>query len=155
MLARSREDAPRAKWAPKWNGPYRLLDYKEGSQSTVRLYDTVSHKVTEAHINDVALWDPLFTSSVEGMSKIAEADNWEYPIDSILGIALDPESDEDEPVALPLDKARQFSNKHKYLFSVKWQGYAEPSWEPYANVERTSIFALFSRAHPALKLTKL
>jgi len=155
VLARSREDAPKAKWAPKWSGPYRLLDYKEGSQSTVRLYDTVSHKVTEAHINDVALWDPLFTNSVEGMSKIAEADNWEYPIDSILGIALDPESDEDEPVALPLDKARQFSNKHKYLFSVKWQGYAEPSWEPYANVERTSIFALFSSAHPALKLTKL
>ena len=155
VLAHTREDAPRAKWSPKWNGPYRLLDYKAGSQSTVRLFDTVSMKVIEAHINDVALWDPLFINSQEGMKKVAEADNWEYPIDGILGIALEPDNEDDEPVALPLDKPRQLTNKHKYLFSVKWQGYPEPSWEPFTTVEKTSIFALFSSAHPALKLTKL
>ena len=155
VLARTREDAPRAKWAPKWSGPFRLLDYKAGSKSTVRMYDTVNHQVKEAHINDVALWDPLFTSSHEGMTRVAEADNWEYPVDSILGIALDPDNDEEDPVALPLDKSRQFPNKHKYLFSVKWQGYAEPSWEPFNTVEKTSIFALFASAHPVLKLTKI
>jgi len=155
VLARVQNDAPRAKWAPKWAGPFRLLDFKQGSQSTVRLYDTVEHKVIESHINDLALWNPLFEESVEGLQKIAETDNWHYPIDGILGIALEPENEEDEPIALPLNRAREFVNKHKYLFSVKWHGYAEPSWEPYSSVEHTSSLALFSSAHPILKLTKL
>ena len=155
VLARIQNDAPKAKWAPKWAGPFRLLDFKEGSQSTVRLYDTVEHKVVESHINDLALWNPLFEESVEGLQKIAETDNWHYPIDGIVGIALEPENESDEPIALPLDRARQFVNKHKYLFSVKWHGYPEPSWEPYSSVEHTSSLTLFSSAHPILKLTKL
>jgi hypothetical protein len=71
-----------------------------------------------------------------------------------MGIALEPESEEEEPVALPLDAARVVKNKHKYLFSVKWQGYAEPSWEPFSTVVHTSVFELFANAHPNLKLRK-
>jgi hypothetical protein len=154
VLARVKDDAPLAKWKPRWAGPFRLLDFKDGSQSVVRLYDTVRHTVIESHVNDVALWDARFVNSSEGITKVAEADNWSYPIDSILGIALETESDDDVPVALPLDRARTLSNKHKYVFSVKWQGYAEPSWEPYTTVKDTSVFELFSNAHPVLKLTK-
>jgi hypothetical protein len=128
------------------------LDFKDVSESVLRLYDTVRHTVVEAHINDVAIWDGLFVNSVEGMTKIAETDGWEYPIDAICGIALDPEEDGEEPVSLPLDTARQIKNKHKYLFSVKWHGYPEPSWEPYRAVKGTSTFALFASAHPVLKL---
>jgi hypothetical protein len=152
VLARVKTDAPLEKWKPRWAGPYRLLDYKEGSLSVVRLYDTVEKKVLEAHINDVALWDASFVNSVEGLTRIAEADNWSYPMDGILGIALEPESDDDEPIALALDQPRAVQNKHKYLFSVKWQGYAEPSWEPYSTVKHTSVFDLFASAHPNLKL---
>ena len=152
VLARVRADAPLEKWQPRWAGPYRLLDFKDSSESVLRLYDTVKHTVIEAHINDVAIWDGLFVNSAEGMTKVAEADGWEYPIDAICGIALDPEEDGEEPVSLPLDTARQIKNKHKYLFSVKWHGYPEPSWEPYRAVKGTSTFALFASAHPALKL---
>ena len=153
VLARNQNDAPRAKWAPKWTGPFRLLDFKTGSQSVLRLYDTVNEKVVESHINNVELWDHKFVNSAEGLTKIAETDNWKYPIDGILGIALAPE-DDSEPQALPLDRARQFPNKHKYLFSVKWAGYENPSWEPYSSVEHTSSLLLFARAYPVLKLVK-
>jgi hypothetical protein len=154
VLSKVHSDAPRAKWQPKWAGPYRLLDFKTNSQSVVRLYDTVSEKVVESHINDVALWDSRFVNSEEGLTSVAEADGWQYPIDGVVGIALAPESDDDEPQALPLDQARQFSNKHKYVFAVKWHGYAEPSWEPFSAVEHTSSLVLFAQAHPALKLVK-
>jgi len=152
VLARVPTDAPLEKWQPRWAGPYRLLDFKVGSDSVLRLYDTVKHVVVEAHINDIALWDGLFVNSQEGLTKVAEADGWEYPIDAICGIALDPEDDEEEPVSLPLNVARQIKNKHKYLFSVKWHGYPEPSWEPYTSVKDTSTFALFASANPVLKL---
>jgi hypothetical protein len=155
VLARVQNDAPRAKWAPKWSGPFRLLDFKQGSKSTVQLYDTVEHKVIECHINDLELWNPKFEDSSEGIQKIAETDNWHYPIDGILGIALEPDDEDAEPVALPLDRPRALNNKHKYLFSIKWHGYPEPSWEPYSAVEHTSSLALFSSAHPVLKLTKM
>ena len=155
VLARIQNDAPREKWAPKWCGPFRLLDFKSGSQFTVRLYDTVEHKEIECHINDLELWNPMFVDSAEGLTQIAETDNWHYPIDGIVGIALDPDDDNAEPVALPLNRPRELVNKHKYLFSVKWHGYPEPSWEPYSTVEHTSSLTLFSSAHPVLKLTKL
>jgi hypothetical protein len=110
--------------------------------------------VIESHVNDVALWDARFVNSTEGITAVAETDNWSYPIDGIMGIALEPESEDQVPVALPLTRARTLSNKYKYLFSVKWQGYAEPSWEPYSTVKDTSVFELFANAHPVLKLNK-
>jgi hypothetical protein len=152
VLARVKDDAPLAKWKPRWAGPFRLLDIKEGSSSVVRLFDTIRHTVIEAHINDVALWDARFVNSTEGIKKVAEADNWSYPIDGIMGIALEPESEDEVPTALPLNRAREFANKYKYLFSVKWQGYAEPSWEPYKTIKDTSVFELFASANPVLKL---
>jgi hypothetical protein len=154
VLSRVHDDAPKAKWKPKWAGPFRLLDFKTNSQSVVRLFDTVSHKVVESHINDVALWDSRFVNSVEGLTKIAEADNWQYPIDGIVGIALEPEGDDEEPQALPLNQPRTVVNKHKYMFSVKWHGYAEPSWEHYSTVGHTSSFELFAQTYPILKLVK-
>jgi hypothetical protein len=152
VLVRLPTDAPNAKWHPRWTGPFRLLDWKTNSQSVVRVYDTVKQTTIEAHINDVALWNTQFVDSVEGLKAIAETDGWQYPIDGIVGIALNPEDDDVLPIALPLDQRRTVSNKHKYLFAVKWCGYAEPSWEPWTSVQHTSSLELFAQAHPALKL---
>ena len=115
---------------------------------------TINHKTIESHINDTELWDGLFVRDEEGMTRVAETDGWHYPMDGILGMALRPDDDDEVPVALPLDRPRTVPNKHKYLFSVKWQGYPEPSWEPFTTVKDTSSFELFSNAHPVLKLTR-
>lgn len=150
-LARVIADAPHEKLKPRWAGPFRLLDFKSASQSTVRLWDTVGKRILEAHINDVELWNPRFELSVEGLTKIAETDGWSYPIAAILAIALKPADDDDEPVALPPDHKRAKA-KHAYLVSVQWQGYAEPSWVPLLSVEDTSIFQLWHPQRPLLRL---
>jgi hypothetical protein len=154
VLARVRDDAPVEKWQPRWAGPFRFLKFKENSNCVLCLYDTVNHKTIESHINDTELWDGLFVRDEEGMTRVAETDGWHYPMDGILGMALRPDDDDEVPVALPLDRPRTVPNKHKYLFSVKWQGYPEPSWEPFTTVKDTSSFELFSNAHPVLKLTR-
>jgi hypothetical protein len=150
-LARVLADAPHEKLKPRWAGPFRLLDFKSASQSTVRLWDTVGKRVIEAHINDVELWNPLFEQSVEGLTKIAETDGWSYPISAILAIALKPADDDDDPIALPPTHKRS-KPKHAYLVSVQWQGYAEPSWVPLLSVEDTSIFQLWHPQRPLLNL---
>ena len=151
VLARVLADAPHDKLKPRWAGPFRLLDFKSSSQSTVRLWDTITHRVLEAHINDVELWDNRFEHSVEGLTKIAETDQWSYPISAILAIALKPADDDDEPVALPSSHKRT-KGKHAYLVSVQWQGYAEPSWVPLPSVLDTSIFQLWHQQRPLLRL---
>jgi hypothetical protein len=155
VLARIADDAPHSKLKPKWRGPYKLLDFKSETHSIVRMWDTVSKKVIEAHLNDVELWNPLFEHSVEGLTKVAEYDNWSYPIESILGIALDPKDEDVEPVPLALNLPRTSSKKHDYLFSVKWKNYNEPSWVPYSEVKNSSTFSFFAAANPELKLSKL
>jgi hypothetical protein len=151
VLARVLADAPHEKLKPRWAGPFRILDFKSASQSIVRLWDTVSHRVLEAHINDIELWDPLFENSVEGISKIAETDGWSYPIAAILAIALKPADDDNEPVPLASTHKRT-KNKNAYLVSVQWQGYAEPSWVPLLSVLDTSIFQLWHPQRPLLRL---
>jgi hypothetical protein len=151
VLARIPSDAPRQKWKPRWAGPFRLLDFKSQSQSIVRMFDVVSKKVHEAHINDVELWNHHFIDSVEGLTQIAEFDNWSYPMSAILAIALKPDNDDDEPIALPADHRRS-ANKNRYLVSVQWQGYAEPSWVPLANVIDTSLFHIWKSQRPLLRL---
>jgi hypothetical protein len=151
VLARILADAPHDKLKPRWAGPFRLLDFKSASQSTVRLWDTVSHRVLDAHINDVELWDPRFENSLEGLTKIAETDGWSYPIAAILAIAIKPADDDDEPIPLPPSHKRS-KNKNAYLVSVQWQGYAEPSWVPLLSVLETSIFQLWHPQRPLLRL---
>ena len=151
VLARILADAPHDKLKPRWAGPFRLLDFKSASQSTVRLWDTISHRVLEAHINDVELWNNRFETSAEGLTKIAETDQWSYPISAILAIALKPADDDEEPVALPSTHKR-VKGKHAYLVSVQWQGYAEPSWVPLPSVLDTSIFQLWHQQRPLLRL---
>jgi hypothetical protein len=155
VLARYADDAPRSKLKPKWRGPFRLLDFKSETQSIVRLWDTVAAKVIECHLNDVELWNPLFEQSAEGLTKVAEYDNWSYPIESILGIALKPDDEDVEPTPLPLDVPRTSAKKQDYLFSVKWKNYNEPSWVSYSEVKNSSTFAFFAAANPVLKLAKL
>lgn len=154
VLVRAMDDAPRSKLKPKWRGPFKLLDWKSETHSIARLLDTVSKKIFEAHVNDIELWNPAFESSVEGLTRVAEYDNWSYPIEAIVGIALDPKDEDVEPKPLPLDSTRTSSNKHHYLFCVKWRNYNEPSWIPYKDVKHTSSYDLFAAMHPDLKLMK-
>jgi hypothetical protein len=151
VLARVRDDAPLDKWKPRWAGPFRLLDFKSQTQSIVRLWDTVNNKVLEAHLNDVELWDHRFTESVEGLTKVAEYDGWQYPMDGITAMALTPVDPDGEYVMLDTSVART-KNKNAYSFYVKWRNYEEQSWVKYSGLKDTSTFQVWAAAHPILKL---
>jgi hypothetical protein len=152
VLARIRDDAPVEKWKPRWAGPFRLLDFKSQTQSIVRLWDTVENKVIEVHLNDVELWNHKFIDSVEGLTKVAEFDGWQYPMDGIVGMALTPTDEDEEPIPLNLSLPRTKSNKYSYSFCIKWRNYEETSWVKYNAVKDTSTFQLWAASHPVLKL---
>ncbi len=114
VLARVRDNAPLDKWKPRWAGPFRLLDFKSQTQSIVRLWDTVHNKVIEAHLNDVELWNHRFTESVEGLTKVAEYDGWQYPMDGITAMALTP-ADPDEEYVTHLTHEGKYTRGYKRL----------------------------------------
>jgi hypothetical protein len=149
VVAKIQADAPHNKLKPRWSGPFILMGFKTDSQSMVKLWDTVDRKLREAPINSVAEWRCDFESSVEGLTRFRETDyaDLAYPIEAILGVAIDPKDDTIAPTALPFDYVRD-KPKDNYVFSIKWRGYHEPTWRPYKFVKRTSLFPLFITSRP-------
>ena len=125
------------------------MGFKASSQSMVMLWDTVERKLREAPINSIAEWNCRFESSVEGLTRFRETDyaDLAYPLEAILGVAIDPKDDTVAPVPLPFNYVRD-QPKDNYIFSIKWRGYHEPSWRPYRVVKRTSLFPLFIASRP-------
>jgi hypothetical protein len=149
VVAKIQADAPHNKLKPRWSGPFILMGFKASSQSMVMLWDTVERKLREAPINSIAEWNCKFESSVEGLTRFRETDyaDLAYPLEAILGVAIDPKDDTVAPVPLPFNYVRD-QPKDNYIFSIKWRGYHEPSWRPYRVVKRTSLFPLFIASRP-------
>jgi hypothetical protein len=153
VVAKVQADAPHNKLKPKWSGPFILMGFKADSTSMVKLWDTVDRKVREAPINSIAEWNCDFEQSTEGLSRIRETDyaDLAYPMEAILGVALDPKDPDVDPIALPANHVRT-KPKDQYLFSIKWRGYHEPTWRPFRVVKRTSLFPLFVASRPDLNM---
>lgn len=119
----------------------------------LKLWDTVSKKVREAPLNSVEIWNCKFDDSPESMARVRATDyaDLSYPMESILGVALDTKNPDVEPVPLPANHVRN-RPKSDYVFSVKWRGYHEPSWRPYRVMKATSLFPLFAASRPDLNL---
>ncbi len=153
VVAKVLADSPHNKLKPRWSGPFMLMGFKQDSKSMVKLWDTVDRKVREAPINNIAEWKCDLDNSVEGLTHIRQTDysDLAYPMEAILGVALDPKDETAEPVPLDANYVRT-KPKENYVFSVKWRGYHEPTWRPYRVVKRTSLFPLFVASRPNLNL---
>jgi hypothetical protein len=153
VVAKVPQDAPHNKLKPRWSGPYVLMGFKDNSNSMIKLWDTVSKKVREAPLNSVAIWNSSFDDSPESMRHVRETDyaDLAYPMEAILGVALDTKSPDIAPTPLPANHVRS-KPKSDYVFSVKWRGYHEPTWRPYRVVKSTSLFPLFAASRPDLNL---
>jgi hypothetical protein len=151
VVAKVLADAPHNKLKPRWSGPFKLMGFKQDSKSMVKLWDTVDHKVREAPINNIAEWKCDLDESIEGITHIRQTDysDLAYPMEAILGVALDTKDENVEPVPLDANHVRT-KPKEAYVFSVKWRGYHEPTWRPYRVVKRTSLFPLFAASRPNL-----
>jgi hypothetical protein len=155
VVATVPKDAPHNKLKPRWSGPFELMGFKKDSDSMIRLWDTVSKKVREAPLNSVAIWDCSFDASSEGLilTRVRETDyaDLSYPMEAILGIALDTKDPDIAPVLLHADYVRT-RPKSDCIFSVKWRGYHEPTWRPFRVVKSTSLLPLFAGSRPNLHL---
>jgi len=153
IVAKIPDDAPHNKLKPKWSGPYVLMGFKKDSLSMLRMWDTVSKKVREAPLNSVAIWNCDFGDSREDMERVRQTDyaDLSYPMEAILGIALDTKDPDVAPIPLPADYVRT-KPKSSYVFSIKWRGYHEPTWRPFRVVKSTSLFPLFAASRPDLNL---
>ena len=153
IVAKIPADAPHNKLKPRWSGPYVLMGFKKDSLSMLRLWDTVSKKVREAPLNSVAVWNSDFDDSPESMSRVRQTDyaDLSYPMEAILGVALDTKDPDVPPIPLPANYVRD-KPKASYVFSIKWRGYHEPTWRPYRVVKSTSLFPLFAASRPDLNL---
>ena len=153
VVAKVQADAPHNKLKPQWSGPFVLAGFKNDSKSMVRLYDTVDKKFREAPINGIALWKSDSEQSADDISKFRETDyaDLSYPMEAILGVAIDPKDDNITPVPLSADYVRVLP-KDRYLFSIQWRGYHEPTWRPFRVVKKTSLFPLFVASRPNLNM---
>ena len=149
VVAKVPADAPHNKLKPRWSGPYVLMGVKEDSTSMLRLWDTVSKKVREAPVNSVEIWDCSFASSQEELSRVRQTNyaDLSYPMEAILGVAIDTKDPDVAPVPLPANHVLS-RPKSDYVFSIQWRGYHEPTWRPYRVVKATSLFPLFAASRP-------
>jgi hypothetical protein len=125
------------------------MGFKKDTTSMIKLWDTVAKKVREAPLNSVAVWNCAFDESPEGLTRIRETDyaDLAYPMEAILGVALDTKDPAIEPTPLPANHVRT-KPKSDYVFSVKWRGYHEPTWRPFRVIKSTSLFPLFAASRP-------
>ncbi len=120
VVAKIPEDAPHNKLKPRWSGPYVLMGFKKDSASMIKLWDTVSRKVREAPLNSVEIWNCSFDESVEGLTRIRETDyaDLSYPMEAILGVALDTKNPDVDPV--PLSCSEQTKIGLCVLYQMAW-----------------------------------
>jgi hypothetical protein len=99
------------------------------------------------------LFDLSQMASIEGLKEVAERDNWEYPVESIVGHALilNGGFGQGDILQLPLSHKR-VGKKTSYQFLVKWVGYEEPTWQPYRDVGKLPGFAAYVARFPGLNM---
>ena len=105
------------------------------------MLDTVKNKYRRFLKRQVEQFNVGNVADVEGLTRVAETDNFEFPVDAIIGHALVGANGVGaEAVQLPLEFRRLSRSKKSFQFLVKWTNYEEPSWIAYstANHEGSS-----------------
>ena len=140
VLAKPQPGFPMHKLAPRWLGPFRVHAFSSSSEKVLVL-DVVSNKIRSFLKRQLQPFDISRISDVAGLTKVAEADNFEFPVDSIVGHALITDQGVGAaPDQLPASFKRGVRRKSDFQFLVKWTGYEEPSWLKYKDASRLVQF---------------
>jgi hypothetical protein len=153
VIVKPQPQYPLHKLAPRWPGPFRIHRTSADSDK-VFLLDTVNNKLFSALKRQLELFDISRVSDVAGLKKVAEADQFEFPIESIIGHAL--MSNEDElginPIQLQQSFVRGVRPKKSFQFLIKWTGYEEPTWVAYKDAKKYVQFPGYVSVFPNLNL---
>ncbi len=107
----------------------------------ITVFDTLKAKRRNFLRRQLELFDVSQLADVEGLTKIAEADAFEFPVESIMGHALINEGGVGcDPQQLPPEFRRGSRKKSSFQFLDKWSGYEEPTWIAYRAASRLVQF---------------
>jgi hypothetical protein len=140
VLAKPQPDFPLHKLAPRWLGPFRVLSLDKKSDM-VSVFDSVSLRTRNFLRRQLEVFDMSRVTDVSGLTKVAEKDSFEFPVEAIMGHALIQDQGVGvDAVQLPRDFKRGVRSKNSFQFLVKWAGYVEPTWVAYKNVRNLVQF---------------
>lgn len=92
-------------------------------------------------------------SDVTGLTRVAETDNFEFPVEAILGHAILSGDDVGvNPIQLQHDFIRGVRPKKSFQFLIKWTGYDEPTWVKYIDAKRLVQFPGYAAMFPGLNM---
>jgi hypothetical protein len=89
VLAKPQPGFPMHKLAPRWLGPFRVHAFDRNSEK-VQVLDVVSGKIRSFLKRQLELFDITRVSDVAGLTRVAELDRFEFPVEAIQGHALIP-----------------------------------------------------------------
>ena len=152
VLVRPQPSFPLHKLAPRNFGPFRVHQCTSDSEVVV-LFDGVKNKLRKFLKRSLELFDTSLLSSVEGINRVAEKDNFEFPVESIIGHSLVPEggigADAEQ---LPSDFSRGSLGKTRFQFLVRWTGYDQPTYIGYRAASRLPQFPGYIVNFPGLAM---
>jgi len=152
VLCKPQDQYPLHKLAPRWLGPFQIESCSAGSEIVV-VFDTLKAKRRQFMRRDLELFDVSLLSDVEGLTKVAESDEFEFPVESIMGVSLINEGGVgSNPVQLPQSFVRGRRKKSSFQFLVKWVGYEEPTWIEYKIASRLVQFPGYVTFFPELNM---
>jgi hypothetical protein len=130
----------------KWIGPFLVMRRRDNDPShpVLDLMNLTDMRVKEAAAGDCRIFNTSWFEEeniLPELTKIAAADLDEYVVEKILDHR--PAGD---------NRTQPLS---KYFFLVKWEGFEEPTWEPYSGVSKLEPLDEYGTQHPHLKIPKL
>jgi hypothetical protein len=129
---------PCSKLQYRWTGPWRVLERgQDESNPRVRCIHLASKIVEEFSIHDLKVCILDLLDGEDAMSAVAQRDNWDYTLDSIL---------EHRPTGPRKGRAKsrfEFLVLYKYLERSEEPGQENPSWQPYSAVTHTEALQLY------------
>lgn len=152
VLVKPQPDYPLHKLAPRWLGPYRIHSVAEESEKVV-VEDTVAGKLQKVLKRQLEHFDISQVSSVAGLTKVAETDKFEFPVEAIMGHALISDQGVGvDAVQLHRDFVRGSRRRDAFQFLVKWAGYEEPTWMAFKDAKRLVQFPGYVAVFPGLRM---
>ena len=152
-MVKPQESYPLHKLAPRWLGPFRVARFNADSE-VVTVFDTVSNKYRRFLKRQCEKFDVGMVADVEGLKKIAECDNFEFPVDAIQGHALvGPNGVGADAEQLPQNFRRGSKHKKAFQFLIKWTNYDEPTWVSFNTASRLVQFPGYVAHFPLLNMS--
>ena len=152
VLVKPQESYPLHKLGPRSFGPFQI-QHCDAASEVVVVTDHVKNKLRKFLKRSLEAFDVSLLSSVEGLKRVAERDNFEFPVEAIVGHALIGDGGVGaDAVQLPNSYRRGNVPKSRFQFLIKWSGYDEATFIAYKDAAKLPQFPGYAVMFPGLAM---